>query len=402
MEKIRSSIGSMQEARIQGAMKPFKPFEEKSTPIEQQYTNWNTLVQTQYDKDNVDAYTRTRVILMNGIENNSVITSHAIARMTNNDEIKRIMAQIRRADSQHQLTINWLNPANQDILETTIGYEQVAVDLTANLAKNEQNPYFRQTLDFALLEDFDHLYRYSLLMRHLQGKDAESITQGKTEIKPGRPTKIEHRHPDDEMRAHFDKNSVNAKTWMNYFTIVSGEQQTMLYYRSHGFMFENDLARKLYAEIAEIEEQHVSQYEAVGDPTLSPLQHATLVQLNEAYNYYSHAHAEPHEAIKRIWEQFLSHEIAHVNMCNDLLMKYEKMDIRDLIRTDTIEPLIVFESNKEYVNVVLSSQVDLRPYNMEYVTEAQLPSNWASFRYQDIVNQGGAPSEIVENLSKGR
>ena len=135
MEKIRSSIGSMQEARIQGAMKPFKPFEEKSTPIEQQYTNWNTLVQTQYDKDNVDAYTRTRVILMNGIENNSVITSHAIARMTNNDEIKRIMAQIRRADSQHQLTINWLNPANQDILETTIGYEQVAVDLTANLAK---------------------------------------------------------------------------------------------------------------------------------------------------------------------------------------------------------------------------------------------------------------------------
>jgi hypothetical protein len=83
-------------------------------------------------------------------------------------------------------------------------------------------------------------------------------------------------------------------------------------------------------------------------------------------------------------------------------MKYEKMDIRDLIRTDTIEPLIVFESNKEYVNDVLSSQVDLRPYNMEYVTEAQLPSNWASFRYQDIVNQGGAPSEIVENLSKGR
>ncbi len=318
METNRRYSGSMQKPQMRSSIQPFKPFEEKSIPIEQQYTNWNAMVQTQYDKNNVDAYTRTRVILMNGIENNSVITSHAIARMTNNDEIKRTMAAIRRADSQHQVTINWLNPANQDILETTIGYEQAAVDLTANLAKNEQNPYFKQTLDFALLEDFDHLYRYSLLMHQLEGKDAESITQGKTEIKPGRPTKIEHRHPDDEMRAHFDKNSVNAKTWMNYFTIVSGEQQTMLYYRSHGFMFENDLARKLYAEIAEIEEQHVSQYEAVGDPTLTPLQHATLLQLNEAYNYYSHAQVEPNEAIKRIWEQFLAHEITHVNMCNDL------------------------------------------------------------------------------------
>lgn len=400
MEKIRSSVESLQRPQPQRPTKPFKPFEEKSIPIEEQYASWNQIVQAPYNKDNVDAYTRTRVILMNGIENNSVLTSHAIARLTNNDEIKRVLSQIRRSDSQHQLTVNWLNPANQDILETTIGYEQVAVDLTANLAKNEENEYFKQTLDFALLEDFDHLYRYSLLLRMLEGKDAEAITQGKTEIKPGRPTSVEHRHPDDEMRAHFDKRAVNAKTWMNYFTIVSGEQQTMLYYRSHGFMYENDLARKLYAEIAEIEEQHVSQYEAVGDPTITPLQHVALVQLNEAYNYYSHAQSEPHDQIRRVWEQFLAHEIAHVNMCNDLLLKYENMDIRDLIRTDTIEPLIVFESNKEYVNEVLASQLNLRPYNMKFMPEDQLPDDWASYRYQQIVNEGGAPSDIVEEQAR--
>ena len=152
MENIRNPVESIQKPQMQDRMQPFKPFEEKSIPIEEQFTNWSTLVQTQYDKNEVDAYTRTRVILMNGIENNSVLTSHAIARMTNNDEIKSVMAAIRRADSQHQTTINWLNPANQGILETTIGYEQVAVDLTANLAKNEQNPYFKQTLDFALLK----------------------------------------------------------------------------------------------------------------------------------------------------------------------------------------------------------------------------------------------------------
>jgi hypothetical protein len=54
---------------------------------------------------------------MNGIENNAVITSHAMARMTENDEIKRKLAIIRRADSQHQETVDWLNPGNQSILE---------------------------------------------------------------------------------------------------------------------------------------------------------------------------------------------------------------------------------------------------------------------------------------------
>jgi hypothetical protein len=64
-------------------------------------------------------------------------------------EIKRQLAAIRRADSQHQQLIDWLDPVDQSIIETTIGYEQVAVDLTANLAKNEPDPYVRQTLDFA-------------------------------------------------------------------------------------------------------------------------------------------------------------------------------------------------------------------------------------------------------------
>jgi len=93
----------------------------------------------------------------------------------------------------------------------------------------------------------------------------------KTEIKAGRPTSVEHRHPDDEMRLHFDKKDAQIKSWINYFTIVSGEQQTMFYYRSYGGMQQDELARKLYAEIAEIEEQHVSQYEAVGDPNATPL-----------------------------------------------------------------------------------------------------------------------------------
>ncbi|MHB1001709.1 MAG: hypothetical protein ACYC27_20920 [Armatimonadota bacterium] len=381
-------------------MAQFEPFDISPTPMNEQIMNWGEMIQSPYDKHNVDAYTRCRVILMNGIENNSVLTSHNIARMIGNEEINAQLSMIRRIDSQQQQTVNWLNPANQTIAETTIGYEQVAVDLTANLAQNEKNKYFKQVLDFALLEDFDHLFRYGCLMEVIEHTDPNTITQGQTEIKPGRPTVDEHRHPYDEMRTHFLADKVDAKTWMNYFTIVSGEQQTELFYKSHGLMYPDDMARKLYAEIAEIEEQHVSQYEMTGDPSGTPLMKMTLIQLNEAYNYYSCALTEPDDRIRGIWEQFCEMEIGHFLRCNELMKKFEKRDIRDLLDINSIEPLIVFESNKDYVNKILKSQVDLQADEGKFVKKQDLPSTWHSYAYQKTVNAGGVPSEQVVDRAK--
>ena len=49
-------------------------------PLEQQYRSWNQIVQPPYDKRDVDAYTRVRGILMNGIENEVWVYSHQFAR----------------------------------------------------------------------------------------------------------------------------------------------------------------------------------------------------------------------------------------------------------------------------------------------------------------------------------
>ncbi|MHB9109653.1 MAG: hypothetical protein ACYDCO_21595 [Armatimonadota bacterium] len=381
-------------------MAAFNPFDMSSVPLDDQFMSWDDMIQPPFDKNRVDAYTRTRVILMNGIENNAVLTSHAIARMTENEEVKRELAAIRRVDSQQQQTVNWLNPADATVVETTIGYEQVAVDLTANLAKNEPDGYFRQVLDFALLEDFDHLFRYGCLMELLEGKDPNTVTQGKTEIKPGRPTVIEHRHPDQSLRMHYDKDQSALKTKMNYWTIVSAEQQTELFYKSHGFMYGDELARKLYAEIAEIEEQHVSQYEAVGDPRETPLEKMAMIQLNEAYNYYSCAQTEPDDRIRRIWQRFCEMEIEHFLRVGNLMKKYEGRDVREVMKADTIEPLIVFEPNKEYVNRVLEQQIELQPIDKEFRPYTEMPKDWPTLRYREQVNAGMVPSEEVANRAK--
>src|SRR5690606_34096938 len=110
---------------------------------------------------------------------------------------------VRRAEQHQCTTVNWLLGADHSPIETTIGYEQVAIEVTAEVAQNEPDEYLAQTYRFGLLEDFDHLYRYSALLDRLEGKDANNILQGYTDIVPGRPTVDEHRHPLDDIRSPY-------------------------------------------------------------------------------------------------------------------------------------------------------------------------------------------------------
>ena len=121
----------------------FNPLEQTGIPVDAQFRNWSELNVTPFDKHTVDPYTRTRVILMNGTEVESILFSHQFARHTDNPELKRALAMGRRVEAQQQKAVNGLNPGDQTPLETTLGYEQVAVDLTAWLARHEPHPMLK-------------------------------------------------------------------------------------------------------------------------------------------------------------------------------------------------------------------------------------------------------------------
>lgn len=98
------------------------------------------------------------------------------------------------------------------------------------------------------------------------GTKAEHLLGGYTEIMPGRPTISEHRFPYDDIRYPIDA-SASLLTKLNVNIITAAEQQTMNYYMNQQAFYKTALGRKLYQEIAMIEEQHVSQYESLpGSP----------------------------------------------------------------------------------------------------------------------------------------
>lgn len=363
---------------------------DKGVPLEKQKFTWKELVQPTYSKLDDDAFTRVRVILMNGIEAEALRFSHACARM--NTDLQLALARVRRIEQHQQTMVNWLHPADQTPLETTIGFEQVAIEVTAAVAQKEPDPYLAQVYRFGLLEDFDHLYRYSALMDRVEGKDANAIIQSYSDIVPGRATIVEHRAPEDDLRKPYDKRSAQLITKLHALTIMAGEHMTHDYYMTVGPTFPDPLARQLYAEIASIEEQHVTQYESISDASESWLEKWLLHEATEVYNYHSCVESEGNPRVRAIWERFLDYELGQLRFVADLFETVERRDAEEVLSSSLPAP-IEYVSHREFVQRTLEAEVQLRARGHEFVAP-ELEGD-ESLEQRRQLNSEGSPSETV-------
>lgn len=376
----------------------FNPLKEKGISLEKQLRSWHEIAHRHFNKNDVDCYSRTRQILMNGIEVESWNFKHNFARTTDDEETRKFLAMTKKFEDEQQTTINWLTPSDQSVLETTLGYEQVAVDLTAWLAQNEPDDYVKETFNFGLLEDFDHLYRYSQWAYMEHGICPNEILQGQTDVVPGRPTQNHHNCNIIRLREHYDKRSASPQTKVNILTLVSGEQQTHNYYAEHGFAYGNELLRETYAEIKDVEEEHVTMYESLIDPSESLYEKLLLHEFTEVCTYHNCYEDEKDALIKPIWEEFLAMELDHLHTAAELFKKYEKRDPEEVIGEEVFHPCH-FESQKKYVTEILNEEIDKRlGTDKDYLYVDELPDDWASYTIQEIVGADGSPTDKTIRL----
>ena len=363
---------------------------EKGVPLERQVFTWRELAGPTFSKLDDDAFTRVRVILMNGVEAEAVRFSHACARM--NRELQIPLARLRRIEHHQQTLVNWLNPADQSPLETTIGFEQTAIEVTAVVAQQEPDPYLAQMYRFGMLEDFDHLYRFSGLMDRVTGQDSNNILQSYTDVVPGRPTMVEHRAPEDDVRNPYDRVKALPITKLNALTIVSAEHQVHDYYMNIGPQFADPVARMLYAEIASIEEQHVTHYESLIDPDETWLEKWLLHECNVVYTYWSCLEQEENPRLKLIWDRFLSYELGHLHFVMDLMRENGAQDPEALI-PETLPSPITYESQRDFVRKVLADEAHLSARGPDVVPRDE--ESPATLRYRAQLSSEGSPSELI-------
>lgn len=362
------------------------PFEQQPLSLFKAFENWKQLYPKPYNKFEVDPYTKTRIILMNGTEFEANWFSHQFSRHTVDTDLRRELALTRALEKQQQLKISLLKPCNESPLEHTIAYEQLAVDLTAELARRESDCYVKKALDFALLEDFDHLYRYSDLLHMTQGVIAERLVGGYTEIMPARPTIAHHRYPIDNVRRCIDSKAAHKQTVLSTMTITAAEQQTMNYYMNITNLATDDMSRRLYQEIALVEEEHVTQYEDLMDANASWFEMLLWHEYNECYLYWSCMTTETDRYIKSLWEENLAIEIAHLHKAAELLQKYENKHWSEVIASGEFPAPISLHENVNYVRDVLRNTVQYTSVREDYEMIDRLPSDADFFKYQAKIN----------------
>ena len=380
-------------------MSTINPFNLKPEKIESSFRSWKELNSRPYDKMETDPYTKVRIILANGTEYEANWFKHNFARHCVNNDIRRALALMRRVEQQQQKAISSLKPMDENALEHTIAYEQLAIDLTAIMAQNETDAYVKAALDFALLEDFDHLYRFADLLEMEEGVKGEMLVGGYTEIMPGRPTISEHRHPYDDVRRGISNSTATPITKLNTAIITAAEQQTMNYYMNIGAFHTSDLGRKLFNEIAMIEEQHVTQYESLMDSSATWLEHLLMHEYTECYVYFSLMEEERDERIKALWERHFLDEVAHLHLSADLLKTYEKKEWQQVIPEGKFPTLLSFykniDNNKAYIRDILKNTVHDTAVLEEYADSRTLDKDYEFFAYNDRVN--GSSSSVASH-----
>jgi rubrerythrin len=190
-----------------------------------------------------------------------------------------------------------------------------------------------------------------------------------------------------------DGSEIEFLTKMHLLTIVAAEQQTMNLYMNVGNRPTDPLGRGLYLEIAQIEEQHVSHYESLLDPTADWFERLVLHEYNEAFLYYSCMETETDERIRDMWEFHMRCEIQHLHDAVELLDKHGEKSPEDVLPESMPEPLVTFESNVDYVRKIEAEQVDWTTDGTEIVEGDEAPARYREF--QKKINSGRVPSQAV-------
>lgn len=190
----------------------------------------------------------------------------------------------------------------------------------------------------------------------------------------------------------YERIDAHLLTKMHATLITAAEYQTHDYYMNIGPLFADPVARLLYAEIASIEEQHVTQYGSLQDPDESWLEKILIHEATEVYTYHSCVESETNPRLKAIWERFLDYELGHLNEVSELFKKFERRDPQEVLGTVVPDPL-PFTSQRDFVRQVLEVEVPLRTNGTEFVPQDQ--ESELSLQQRAILNADVSPTNTV-------
>jgi rubrerythrin len=145
-----------------------------------------------------------------------------------------------------------------------------------------------------------------------------------------------------------------------------------------------------------IEEQHVTGYGSLIDPSCTMLERWVMHEYIECYLYYSCYMDETDDYIKKIWLEHYEQELTHLKIASEMLYKYEGRNYEQLFVTGSDFPtLIKLQSNIDYVRDIMKS-VRLTAVKESMLDIEKVPNTADFFKYQKTVN--GSEKTVASHL----
>ncbi len=375
---------------------------ERGVPLERQLFSWRDLVATPHSRLDDDAFSRVRILLAAAVEAGQVRFLRYAAQLaggpgsgpTEAHALREPLARIRRVEHFQQTVAAWLVPPDLSSIELACALEQTAIEVGACVGELEPNHYLAQAHRFAMLEDLDHLYRLSALLDRVAGGDANTVTQSATDIRPGRPTAVQHRHPVDDLRDAMDGRTAAPISRLGARVQLAVAEYARDAYALLGPRQADPGARLLFAELAAVEEQHATQHASLLDPGEELLERWLLQEAAEVWVYWSCVNGEPNLRLRGIWERMLAYELGQLHVVMDLYRRHSQRDPADVVPS-TLPAPITFVSHRQYIRDALAREAELRAVGPQFVPRTQEPIGGPSATYRAHLNNGGAPSEAV-------
>ena len=158
-----------------------------------------------------------------------------------------------------------------------------------------------------------------------------------------------------------------------------------------------------HTEIAMIEEQHVTGYGSLLDPSCTWLENWVMHEYTECYLYWSCYQDETDDYVKKVWEKHFQDELVHLKIASDTLLKYEGREWQQLFVGGSEFPaLIKLKSNIEYIKKILKT-VRLTSNKEITLDINELPDTAEFFKYQKTVNNSlsnVASHNVIEKYIK--
>ncbi|MFR0357300.1 hypothetical protein [Streptomyces sediminimaris] len=326
--------------------------EHPGIPLDRQTHRYIAGAACQDLADDRDPFTRCRVMAMSAIETDAALFDDRLVRRCADPETARVLSQLYDVERRQQQTLRGLTPKSGPPLEAAIAHEQVAVDLTAWVARMEPDPALQSTFGQALLEDFDHLYRlanlYETSRRQPTGHGAEDLAAALPRHRaPARRPAL------DGMPVSRHRPAV-ALSGLHTLTLRVLEVQITHFYVHVGLQHLNPRPRWFDEELGFITEDHLVRQDAAPHSARSWREQLVLREYNECYLYHCFAEQETQPRLRALWEFCLGLELGHLHAACDLMRRQERRDPRGILPPRLPEPLD-FAGNRDYLLTLLDA-----------------------------------------------